>query len=446
MRDDLDMGSQDTVSLPELVPETDGATALAVGSVVGGRYELLRTLGEGAMGTVYLAKHTALDREVAVKLIKHDVRARSEYARRFEREAKATSSLDHPHVVRVLDFGDDPVLFLVMEYIAGRSLRDFIREATEPPPLELVTTLVDQILSGLVAAHEHGIIHRDLKPDNVLVTWEDEQPFVKVVDFGLAHVDESFERGPTLTEQGVVAGTPAYMSPEQCQSMAVTSASDLYSIGCILTELLQLTPPFTGDSAAVLMSQQMFAPPPPLDRPADAEQVPEWLENLRLELLSKHAHRRPDSARAVRDRLRPEAEEVSQRRSGRGSLGEGSGRFERFGSGERLLVRLSDQSPCIDAAVRAGLALHGIDVGAIKGPNIIVLDYSATPDALSQIADYVAQGLQVIACVARPNAALLSDLINVGVADVVAAPVDPVALTIAVRRLERRLGRTRRKS
>jgi serine/threonine-protein kinase len=447
MTDDEDVGTLDTLSLPELKPDRSASvSALQPGDVVGGRYQLIRPLGEGAMGQVFLGRHTGLNKEVAVKVIKPEVQASAEYVRRFEREARATSSLDHPHVVRVLDFGEEPALFIVMEYIQGRSLRHLIRETKTLPSLHFVTTIVDQMLSGLAAAHEHGIIHRDLKPDNVLLTGSTEEPFVKVVDFGLARVEESFELGPTLTQQGVVAGTPPYMSPEQCQSMAVTSASDLYSIGCVLTELLQLTPPFAGDSAAVIMSQQMFSPPPPLERPEGAEPVPDWLESLRLQLLAKHAHRRPESARAARERLRAADEaEREPRRSGRGSMGEGSGRFERFGTGERLLIRLVGNVPSVDAAVRAGLALHAIDVGAIGGPSIVLVEGEAGDELAQRIAERDAEGLSVIACVPNPRASDLPQLISAGAADIVPVPVDPVALAVTIRRLERRRQRQRKK-
>ncbi len=420
------------------------AVKLHPGDVLGERYRVQEKLGEGAMGSVYLAYHRDLKREVAIKVLKPEAQANLEYSRRFRREARATSQLDHPHIVRVIDFGHRPALFLVMEYIRGETLAQYLRGLETPPPLEFVLRVVDQMLSALDAAHNHGIIHRDLKPDNVLLTRRDDEPFVKVVDFGLAHFEDEFDAGPTLTRQDIVAGTPAYMSPEQCQSMAVTSASDLYSIGCILTELLQLSPPYDGDSAAVLMAQQMFSPPPPLIRPADAEPVPAWLDDLRLELLAKHSHRRPDSARATRERilLGRGSAPPADRTSSRGSLTPGAPKTEPRGDGSRLALSVVNGK--LDAAVKAGLAMHGIDVGQAEGAMILLMGEQELATTCQQVMEWSKRGRSVVACLEQLRAKDLPSLVEAGVADVVSKPIDPVRLARVVQRAHRRQERRRK--
>ncbi|RYE84561.1 MAG: serine/threonine protein kinase, partial [Myxococcales bacterium] len=230
-----------------------------VGSTIGGRYRLLRVLGQGGMGTVYEAEHVSLAKRLAVKTMRPGMAADPHQASRFMREAQALALLHHPHIVEVFDFGSaDGELFLVMELLPGRPLSAWLAALPTSPPIALVASLLDQALDAIEMAHRSGIIHRDLKPDNLFLSDAPGGLRLTLVDFGLAHVDEAIDRVGKLTSTGMIAGTPLYMSPEQCRSLSVSPSSDLYSLGCILTEMLQGTPPFDATSSAELMAQHMF--------------------------------------------------------------------------------------------------------------------------------------------------------------------------------------------
>ena len=272
-----------------------GKTPLT-GKVLANKYELQTRLGVGGMGEVYRATHLTLGVEVAVKIMHPQVAIIDEYTRRFRREAHAASLLHHRNVVRVTDFGEEQgLLYLVMELLRGESGAQWLHRSMIPPPLEEVAHVLSQVLDAFEAAHSAGIVHRDLKPENVFLAIEDDgKRIVKVVDFGLAHVDDYRDSGPTLTRQDIVSGTPEYMSPEQCRSLAVGASTDIYAIGCLLTEMLQLQPPFVGNAVEV-MTQQMFVPAPPLRRASTVPPVPPLLERLRLSLLAKHPEQRPQS-------------------------------------------------------------------------------------------------------------------------------------------------------
>ncbi len=300
--------------LPQLVtlPSANVSLGSLEGRIIDQRYDLVRRLGYGGMGTVYLAKHLGLGIDVAVKVLHEALAIGEEHKRRFWREAHAASSLTHPNIVRVLDFGSDEVItYLVMEYLEGRSLGQFIDDNDQLMPLTLVCTLCEQFLDGLGAAHERGIVHRDLKPDNVFLVSEisgvlvndpNAKLVVKILDFGLAHIEVPIDPA-TLTLTSHVAGTPAYMSPEQCRSLAVGPSTDLYAFGCMLTELLQGTPPFASNAPVDMMAKHLFAPPPELSRPVGAEPVPALLEALRRELLAKDPAHRPGTAAEVKERI-----------------------------------------------------------------------------------------------------------------------------------------------
>lgn len=416
--------------------------SIAPGLVLSERYELGEELGAGGMGTVFRARHAGLGTEVAIKILRPEIQANPEYARRFRREARAAYKLDHPHVVRVLDFGQQPSLFIVMEFIEGQSLASYLNGLTRPPELSFVLDVMAQILDALITAHAHGIIHRDLKPDNVLLTWNDDEPFVKVVDFGLAHFEDTTDAGPTLTQEGIVAGTPAYMSPEQCQSMAVTPSSDLYSMGCILTELLQLTPPFKADTPIVVMSQQMFVPPPALDRPKDAEPVPARVESLRLALLAKQSHRRPKSVTEARSWLLGEDPHRSTRRprAARGSLAPKANDDAKRNAQPSSTVSVIGGTPGgLDDASRMGLSLQGVAVETACNADLVIVDLDVAFDALvSEVKRLSSKGRAVAVCLDDVDARRLPALVEAGAASLVSKPVDVVELARVIRAMEQR--------
>jgi hypothetical protein len=263
-------------------------------SLVAGRYRIGGRIGDGGMGIVYRAVQLPLGREVALKVLRprfvEDPRARA----RFEREARVASALEHPAAVEIYDFGDDGAsVYLAMELLTGRSLR-----ACEPLGLERVLDVVWQVADILDAAHRTGLVHRDLKPENIFL--EPDGDRVRIVDFGLAFIASS-ETAGRMTVEGVVTGTPAYLSPEQARGTEVGPPTDVYALGCVLYELLAGSPPFRGTEMEVL-TKHMFVPAPAL-RPAHVGQaVPAALESLVASMLRKRSEERP-SARRVRDAI-----------------------------------------------------------------------------------------------------------------------------------------------
>ncbi|HWO10422.1 MAG TPA: protein kinase [Polyangiaceae bacterium] len=284
----------------------DGDTALAatpglIGQVLGGRYRVTSLLGEGGMGAVYRAEHTELKKPVALKVLNQEMASHREAAKRFEREAMVSAQIQHPNVVSATDSGrlPDGSLYLVLEYIAGHSLRQLLEREKQLPPTRALW-IGAQIADALGAAHREGVVHRDLKPGNVMLLAEDQPETVKVLDFGLARVNgESPSEGEPLTRTGSVFGTPEYMSPEQARGEVVDHRADLYALGVILYELLSGKQPFVAPELVAILIKHIQEPPPPL--PAD---VPEPIARYVMSLLDKDPNRRPSDARQVAKSLR----------------------------------------------------------------------------------------------------------------------------------------------
>ncbi len=279
---------------------------LAEGAIVADRYRVLGLLGQGGMGAVYRVEHVHMRKLFALKVLLADALRVPEIIARFEREAIAAASIEHPNVAKATDFGKlhDGSFFLVLELVDGRSLRSEL----ESGPLAPVraTRIVRGIASAVAAAHAKEIVHRDLKPENVmLVQREDDADFVKVLDFGIAKVaapeDEIAEASPKiLTRVGAVMGTPDYMPPEQALGERVDARSDLYSLGVIFYELLAGVRPFRGETAAAILRSQLVDPVPPL--PPGVGASPE-LVAIVTKLLAKEPGARFGSAAELVARL-----------------------------------------------------------------------------------------------------------------------------------------------
>lgn len=223
-------------------------------TLIDGRYRVIDLLGTGGMADVYLAEDQNLGRKVAVKLLHERFARDQEFVQRFHREASAAAGLQHKNVVNVFDRGQfDGTYYIAMEFLAGRTLKELIR-AEAPMAPQRAVAICAQILAAARVAHRSGIVHRDLKPQNIIV---DEEGTVKVTDFGIAGVGKS-----DVTESGAVMGTAQYISPEQAHGKEVGPASDLYSIGVVLYEMLTGKVPFEGDTAVALALQHVSAPPP----------------------------------------------------------------------------------------------------------------------------------------------------------------------------------------
>jgi hypothetical protein len=265
--------------------------------VLAGRYALVTPLGRGGMGQVWEGRDQRLGRPVAVKLLTADVlvgRPKPDnLVARFTREAAVTAGLAHPGVPAIHDAGEyDGGLFLVMELVNGCTVGDLIAEHG-PLPVPWVAAVGAQVASVLAAAHDRGIIHRDIKPENVMLTPDGA---VKVLDFGVAGL-----LGQRITSTGAAVGTLAYMAPEQMHNLPSTPRTDLYSLGCLLYEMLAGEPVFAAASPAALVRQHLDAAPAPLRR-AD---LPPVLDALVRQLLEKDPGRRPADARETLDRLLP---------------------------------------------------------------------------------------------------------------------------------------------
>ncbi|KFG07214.1 MULTISPECIES: protein kinase domain-containing protein [Streptomyces] len=269
------------------------------GGLVGdGRYRMTHRLGRGGMAEVFAAEDVRLGRTVAVKLLRSDLAEDPISKARFTREAQAVAGLNHHSIVAVYDSGEDvvngtPVPYIVMELVEGRTIRDLLINAEAPGP-EQALIIVSGVLEALAYSHQHGIVHRDIKPANVIIT---DNGAVKVMDFGIARALHG--ASTTMTQTGMVMGTPQYLSPEQALGKAVDHRSDLYATGCLLYELLALRPPFIGETPLSVVYQHVQDIPVPPSESSDGAAPPE-LDGLVMRSLAKEPDDRFQTAEEMR--------------------------------------------------------------------------------------------------------------------------------------------------
>ncbi|MBP7862495.1 protein kinase [bacterium] len=268
-----------------------------------GRYEFITVIGAGGAGVIYKAKQKPLGRPVAIKMI-HSHLVNVTALKRFLQEAKTISTMHHPNIISVHDFGvsEDNQPYMVMDYVEGTTLSDYIKKegALEP---EFAVNLAMQICDGLSHAHSHSVLHRDLKPNNVmLVPLAAGEYHLRVLDFGLAKLFAEDEQADHLTKTGETVGTPAYMAPEQVMGKKLSPRSDIYSLGCLLYHCLTGFVPFGGATKMETMLKQLNDQPPPFSE-YDID-VSERLEELVMQILSKDPAGRPESMSQVKERLK----------------------------------------------------------------------------------------------------------------------------------------------
>lgn len=267
------------------------SAALRAGQLVGGRYEILKCIGRGGMGLVYLVKQIYLGKELALKTIKKSS-VSDLTIRRFQQEARASFALDHPSIVTVNDFGllEDNTPFLVMELLKGKSLSEHLKEKGQLSIEEALPIFIQTCL-GLAYAHERGIVHRDIKPGNIMLISEMQlgsEGSVKVVDFGIAKImDMEGDQAQALTQTGEIFGSPLYMSPEQCAGLKVDYRSDIYSLGCVFFEALSGCPPFYGENAISTLFKHQSEQAPSLKEASLGGDFPEALEEIVRHMLAK---------------------------------------------------------------------------------------------------------------------------------------------------------------
>ena len=261
---------------------SSGPTHDLVGQVLADRYHIMKKLGEGGMGQVYLAEHVKMGRRSAIKVMNPSMVHDPEAVARFNREASNASRISDAHVCAIYDFGETPegLIYLAMEFIEGEPLTELIR-SEGPLPLARAADIAIQVAAALQAAHDLGIVHRDLKPDNIMLTRSrDGADAVKVVDFGLAKAVGGEGGGQKVTRTGLVVGTPEFMSPEQLSGDKLDGRSDVYSLGLVLFNMLTGTLPFAADSVQETMIKRLTDEPaelievrPDLHFPAGLQQI-----------------------------------------------------------------------------------------------------------------------------------------------------------------------------
>ena len=279
-----------------------------IGRTIAGKFQIETLVGEGAMGAVYKARQNTLGTTLAIKVLHAHLAGEPMFAARFLREAQLASRVDHPSSMRVIDFGEeaDGLLYIAMEYVQGRTLATVIEQEC-PLPVSRIVDIACQTLAALGVAHDIGVIHRDLKPENIMIlAGKDDEgrthDIVKVCDFGVAKLLESGSRGPSVTAEGLVVGTPEYMSPEQARGETLDGRSDIYAMGVLLFHMMTGKVPFDSSTAFGTAFMQVNDEPtrPRLLNPgADAR-----LEAICLKAMRKRREDRYPSARELRSELR----------------------------------------------------------------------------------------------------------------------------------------------
>ena len=284
---------------PQRVPQPVKPTDPMLGRVIAGRYRLEARAGEGGMGVVYRARHVLIDRVVALKLIRPDLRGETHLRAWMLREARAANRVDHAHIIDIHDIGEteEGELYLVMEYLVGQSLSSEL--ARGPMQLARGVDILEQMCAALARAHDLGVVHRDLKSDNILLsTRGGRKDFVKILDFGLAHL----AMDPRLAPKGAVFGPPEYMSPEQARGEEANAQSDLYALGVLFFEMLTGQLPFRSDDRETLLEMQRTAVAPK-PRTIKPDVVPA-AEGIVLKLLEKDRRKRYQDAHHLHEELK----------------------------------------------------------------------------------------------------------------------------------------------
>ena len=264
------------------------------GQKINGRYEIIRSIGEGGMANVYLGYDTILDRNVAIKILRGDLSNDEKFVRRFQREALSASSLAHPNIVEMYDVGeDDNIYYIVMEYVEGKTLKQLLKKRGSLTLSEAIDIML-QITDGMAHAHNSYIIHRDLKPQNIMIK-DDGQ--IKITDFGIAMALNATQ----LTQTNSVMGSVHYLPPEQASGKGCTIKSDIYSMGIIFYELLTGSLPFRGENAVEIALKHMRDPLPDLRE--ENPSIPQSIENIILKSTAKNPKNRYDDAKSMHDDL-----------------------------------------------------------------------------------------------------------------------------------------------
>jgi serine/threonine protein kinase len=273
-----------------------------LGTILAGNYEIQEVIGHGGMGVVYKARHALMDRIVAIKMLQAQLISDSMSVKRFQQESKSASRISHPNVITVYDFGISPngQPFIVMDYLQGISLADLIKNEGQIG-VERSIKILAQACDALDHAHKQGVIHRDVKPTNfVLINYDEEKDFVKVVDFGVAKLMNATPDGQRLTQAGEVCGSPVYMSPEQCTGGELDQRSDIYSMGIVVYETLTGKLPILGKTMVDTMSKHISEMPPSFSIARPDLYIPERLEQVVFKALAKDPNDRHQSMDELR--------------------------------------------------------------------------------------------------------------------------------------------------
>ncbi|MBZ0188640.1 MAG: serine/threonine protein kinase, partial [Candidatus Obscuribacterales bacterium] len=286
------------------------------------RYNVLELLGRGGMGVVVKATHLQLNKLVAIKVL-HTSLLDQMSRKRFEIEAQAGSSLCHPNLVSVFDYGitEDGKPFMVMEFIDGKSLQYFLEEQGKMP-VELFLPVFEQVAKGLQHIHNQNIVHRDIKTSNIMIQHIEGDLYAKLVDFGIAKIlEQSGIPAQRLTETGSLFGSPLYMSPEQCRGLEVGVQSDIYSIGCVMYECLSGEPPIAGENALKTIFMHVNEDPPPLSELASDDATLKDIARLIHKCMNKDPEKRFQSGAELLSEFKRISESKEARRYQAGSAG-----------------------------------------------------------------------------------------------------------------------------
>jgi len=277
-----------------------------LGEALSANYEFIEAIGSGGMSVIYKARHRALDRLVAIKML-HGHMLTDTVIRRFQQEAKASSLLRHPNTVAVYDFGvtESGQPFMVMDFVEGETLANMLKRRGTLPPRDCIK-ICKQVCDAVEHAHELGILHRDLKPSNIMLIEAEGTPgIVKILDFGIAKIMDSTDSpGHNLTQTGEVFGSPLYMSPEQCSGIKeLDRRSDIYSLGCVMYECLAGAVPLRGDTVVATIVKQMNEQPVPINEMQPNAQIPAALEDIVEKALEKNPDKRFQSMEELKEAL-----------------------------------------------------------------------------------------------------------------------------------------------